>query len=306
MVICMTRLPPLNALRCFDAAARHRSFSKAADDMHVTQSAVSHQIRLLEDWFGAKLFVRNGKEMCPTARGAELAEALTPAFRMMGEACRRAASSDGDEGFTIGVLPSVATIWLIPRLQSFFTAYPKIPLKIVYAIHGRPMALNDIDVGISWGTAPETTGIATALLPGTTVAVGHPSLVSQFPNGSATEQIAKTPLLHDDDKSGWKTFMGKLGIKNTGPIAGPIFEDFNLLRAAALAGQGLALCPKSLIDDDVAAGRLKILFGDVHIYDDHKYWLIEATRENQRNVASIQVFKTWLLAAANHNSVGSG
>src|SRR5260221_13205150 len=128
----MPRLPPLNALKCFEAAARAGSFSRAADDLHVTQSAVSHQIRQLEDWFGQTLFDRLGRQTVPTPKGEELAKALGEAFDIMAVACKRLAQSDAGPALTIAVLPSIATIWLIPRLARFFGRHPNISVQVIY------------------------------------------------------------------------------------------------------------------------------------------------------------------------------
>ena len=106
----VARLPPLNALKCFEAAARGNSFSKAADELHVTQSAVSHQIRQLEEWFGVALFDRQGRQTLPTPKGVELAASMAEAFEIIGAACQRIAKSDGKASLTIAAIPSIATI----------------------------------------------------------------------------------------------------------------------------------------------------------------------------------------------------
>ena len=137
MDMAMARLPPLNALKCFEAAARSHSFSKAADELHVTQSAISHQIRQLEQWFGVSLFDRQGRQTVPTAKGEELAQALAESFEIIGKACKRIVQSDQGPPLTIGVLPSIATIWLIPKLSHFFRSNPDIPVKVIYAFHGQ-------------------------------------------------------------------------------------------------------------------------------------------------------------------------
>ena len=140
----MAKLPPLNALKCFEAAARSASFSRAAEELHVTQSAVSHQIRQLEQWFGVTLFDRQGRQTVPTARGEELARALAEAFDMIGSACRRIAQPDSAPALTIAALPSVATIWLIPRLSHFFRANPDISVKVIYAFHNQRIDFDEV------------------------------------------------------------------------------------------------------------------------------------------------------------------
>ncbi len=294
----MSLIPPLNALRCFEAAARLKSFSKAAEELHVTQSAVSHQIKVLEDWFAAKLFVRHGRETMPTPRGLDLAESLGSAFRMIAESCKRAEHSDGDLGLTIAVLPSIATIWLIPRLQDFSIQYPKIPLRVIYAFHGRTNSSHDFDVAINWGPDLKKGKNAVAFLPGATVAVANPALIARMPSLTTSHILQEYPLLHDLDRSGWVKYLAEVGLGNSAANSGPIFEDFNLLRAAALAGHGLALCPRSLIADDVLAGRLTIIFPEHVILQEYWYWLVEQDNPHRHNQTSINAFKTWLMHVA--------
>jgi LysR family transcriptional regulator, glycine cleavage system transcriptional activator len=293
----MAKLPPLNALRCFEAAARHRSFSRAASELHVTQSAVSHQVRQLEDWFGIMLFERQGRQTLPTSRGEALALDLAEAFGIMLDACRQVKAGHGGATLTIAVLPSIATIWLIPKLEAFFQAHPTIPVKVVYLLQGQPLSFDDIDIAITWGKDGANAGKAVRLLAGDTVAVANPALIARDGPFDKSHSLLHAPLLHDTDRQGWLRFMKKLGLRHANPDSGPVFEDFNLLRAAALAGQGLALCPRSLIMDDVKAGRLVHLFDGTAINEDWGYWLVEPENTEGRADA-IAAFKAWILGEA--------
>lgn len=293
----MARLPPLNALRCFESAARLKSFSRAAQELNVTQSAVSHQVRLLEDWFGVVLFERQGRQTVPTPRGENLASALAESFSIMQDACRQVKASNAGETLTIAVLPSIATIWLIPKLDAFFQAFPQIPVKVVYSLQGQPLNFNDIDIAITWGPETSQPDRVTRLFAGDTVAVANPALIDRAGPFDKAHTLLHAPLLHDTDRLGWQRFMKKLGIRHVNPESGPVFEDFNLLRAAALAGQGLALCPQSLIKDDVHAGRLVQLFAGTSINEDLGYWLVEPENTEGRAEA-IAAFRSWIFAEA--------
>ena len=293
----MSRLPPLNALRCLEAAARSQSFSKAAEELHVTQSAVSHQIRQLEDWFGLALFDRRGRQTVPTPKGEELARALSEAFSIMEVACKRLNNSDAGPALTIASLPSIATIWLIPRLSRFFADHPDVSVKVVYAFAGQPLDFEDIDIGILWGTAAWDNCRSTPLLAGGTVAVCNAGFLEKEGPFPAPQMLLGKPLLHDTNRLGWQSWMRNAGLKHAGPSPGPTFQDFNLLRAAALAGQGVALCPQSLIGDDLASGRLIQLF-DTTIMEDHAYHIIEPADQQHRHAAAIAIFKDWLLREA--------
>ncbi|MCA0432897.1 MAG: LysR family transcriptional regulator [Proteobacteria bacterium] len=291
----MPKLPPLNALRCFEAAARLRNFSRAADELHVTQSAVSHQVRLLEDWFEMQLFERQGRQTIPTPRGEALAHSLHEAFGLMKEACRQVKISQSGATLTIAVLPSIATIWLIPRLDDFFRTYPQIPVKVVYLIAGQPLNFDEIDIAVTWGKSGPAEGVSTRLFPGDTVAVANPQLISRAGPFDKANALLHAPLLHDTDRQGWQRFMKRLGLRHANPEGGPVFEDFNLLRAAALAGQGIALCPRSLVAEDVQAGRLVFLYEGTAINEDMGYWLVEPENKEGR-IGPIAAFKSWLSA----------
>lgn len=293
----MARLPPLNALKCFETAARLQSFSKAAEELHVTQSAVSHQIRQLEHWFGTKLFDRKGRQTVPTPKGDELAGALAESFDIMAAACKRLAQSDAGPALTIGSLPSIATIWLIPKLSHFFRDHPEISVKVVYAFHGQRIDFEDFDIAILWGTGDWQDARITRFLQGATVAVCNAALREKIGPIDNPQALLGQPLLHDTDRQGWQTWMRSAGLRHAGPSPGPIFEDFNLLRAAALAGQGIALCPKSLIVDDLESGRLVQLL-DTTIKNDHAYYMIEPTDTHHRNSIATSLFKNWLLSEA--------
>jgi LysR family transcriptional regulator, glycine cleavage system transcriptional activator len=293
----MARLPSLNALRCVEAAARSGSFSRAAEELNVTQSAVSHQVRQLEQWFGLQLFDRQGRQTVPTAKGEELARSLAEAFDIMAAACRRLAQSESGPALTIAALPSIATIWLIPRLSQFFRDHPEISVKVVYAFTNQRIDFNECDIAILWGPGEWEGCRSTKLLPGDTVAVCNPNYLDKEGPFATPEAIIGKPLLHDTNRVDWQNWMRHAGLKHAGPSPGPIFEDFNLLRAAALAGQGLALCPRSLIADDLASGRLVQLF-DTAIKHDYAYCIIEPHESGDRHSDAIGQFKNWLAQAA--------
>ncbi|MCB1378516.1 MAG: transcriptional regulator GcvA [Notoacmeibacter sp.] len=293
----MPKLPPLNALKCLEAAARSQSFSKAADELHVTQSAVSHQIRQLEDWFGLSLFDRKGRQTVPTAKGEELARALAEAFDIMAVACKRVAQSDAGQAITIAALPSIATIWLIPRLSRFFAEHPQVAVKVVYAFHDQRLDFEDIDIAILWGTGDWEGCQASRLLEGSTVAVCNAGFLDKEGPFDSPQALLGKPLLHDTNRLGWQSWMRSSGLKNAGPARGPIFQDFNLLRAAALAGQGVALCPRSLIVDDLASGRLIQIF-DTTVMKDRAYYMVEPAETQHRHSAALATVKAWLIAEA--------
>lgn len=244
------------------------------------------------------LFERQGRQTLPTSKGETLASGLADAFAIMAESCRQVKSAQSGNTLTIAVLPSIATIWLIPKLAAFFKEHPEIPVKVVYLLAGQPFNFNDIDIAITWGKAGNAgDGRAIRFLAGDSVAVANPALIAREGPFERSHSLLHAPLLHDTDRQGWQRFMKKLGIRHANPESGPVFEDFNLMRAAALAGQGLALCPRSLIQDDVNGGRLVVLFEGTAINEDLGYWLVEPENTEGRADA-IAAFKAWLMKEA--------
>lgn len=290
---------PLNALRAFEAVARTGSFRAAADSLFVTQPAISHQIKHLEQWLGAPLFDRSGRVPTLLPRGAALARDLTTAFDGIDAACRRARPASSGGALVVAVIPSVAICWLIPRLPRFRALHPEIQLRVIYAIHGHDIDYMTTDLAFTFAASiPEGDGISSQrFLSGRSVLVGSPALVGSAPAQISARWLLKVGLLHDNEPSGWQTWLQRAGLTVPDRLPGAVFEDFNLLRAAALAGQGVALCSLAMIQPDLAEGRL-IQLSDISVLENFDYYLtqssmtpVDATRRRAR-----QAFLAWLKA----------
>jgi LysR family transcriptional regulator, glycine cleavage system transcriptional activator len=287
--------PPLGALRVFEAVARHGSFSRAASELCVTQSAVSHQMRSLEAWFGAPLFDRTGNRVVLRPHAAELGQALGRAFGDVAVACGRARRAGGPPALTIAVIPSVAICWLIPRLGAFRALRPHVELRIVYAIHGQPLDLRDADLAVVFAERwPEPAGVdVRAFLPGRAVPVSAPQLARPGPVAA----MMAPGLLHDTDTTGWRAWLDAVGATDLAVAPGPVFEDFNLLRAAALAGQGLALCPAAIVAEDLREGRL-VQLSATAIREHCGYYVLTAAAPPPDRAPLLAAFRDWLLSTA--------
>lgn len=288
--------PPLGALRVFEAVARHGSFGRAADELCVTQSAVSHQVRGLEDWLGAPLFARSGNRATLLPHAATLAGALAAAFGEIDTACRRARRAGEAPALTVAVIPSVAICWLIPRLAGFRALMPDVTVRIVYAFHGQPVDFDDVDLAVVFAEDPGPG--ARPFLPGLTVPVCAPHLGRP----ATPAEMVRTGLLHDTDTQGWLEWLDAARAPEDEAAAamaagGPVFEDFNLLRAATLAGQGVALCPIAMVTDDLDAGRL-VQLSPIAIRARFGYHVIVAERPDPRRAEAVAAFADWLLSTA--------
>ena len=283
---------PLNGLRVFEAVARLGSFTRAAEELFITQSAVSHQIKALEDWFEAPLFDRTRRLPTLLPRAQALAPVLASAFSDIHSACRRLRSSGDSQHLVVAVIPSVATCWLIPRLASFREKHPEISLRIVYAIHGVPGDMQDVDLAIVY--APDLPSAANLMpfLAGTSAPVCSASLLTGGSASPSASAIARMPLLHDTDFTGWRLWCRKTGAETPPLDKTLVFADFNLLRAATLAGQGVSICPLRLIADDLEAGRL-VCLSETTVSEDSGYYFKPII--SPQPPAAIR-FQEWLLA----------
>jgi LysR family glycine cleavage system transcriptional activator len=293
---------PLNALRAFDAVVRSGSFKAAAETLCVTQSAVSHQVRHLEDWLGRPLFDRTGPRPRLLPAGEDLARVAALSLEGIEAACARLRREPGARALVIAAIPSVALCWLIPRLADFRAAHPEAELRIVYAFHGQVIDFTEVDLAFVW--APEAlpaepSVTAELFLPGESVPVCSPALAAA---GLGPAEIGRLPLLHDTDDGGWRHWFARAGLPPPARWAGPVFQDFNLLRAAALAGQGVALCPRAMIRDDLDAGRLCLL-SEVSVMEASGYYLLSGAAPPRRGDAAA-AFRAWALAARETAAAG--
>lgn len=288
--------PPLNALRVFEAVARHGSFRRAADELCVTQSAVSHQVRHLEEWLGGPLFDREGNRPRLRPHGADLGRALALALADIDAACREARRAVGPPALTVAVIPSVAICWLIPRLADFQARSPGTELRMLYAIHGKDSDFRDADVAVVFSEGePEVPGTtATRFLPGASAPVCSRAFAEAHGPLNSPQAMLAAGLLHDTDQSGWQAWLAAAGCATCATLAGPVFQDFNLLRVAALAGQGVAICPPAIIRDDLASGRL-VQLSQRTVMDGHAYYVL---RKITGGSATQAAFCDWLIATA--------
>ncbi len=294
---------PLKSLWVFEAVARCGSFRIAAEELCVSQSAVSHQIRHLEEWFGKPLFDRTGNRPQLLSDADVLAQELRASFTDIGLACQRMQRDTAVHTLVIAAIPSIAVCWLIPRLNEFRTLYPDIAIRVVYAIHGQKIDFGDVDLAFVFAQKlPNNSGTrATLFMPGTSIPVCSPSLFETLNRGDMEKAILKAGLLHDSDVDGWARWFKKSGLAAPSKSSGMVFEDFNLMRTAALSGQGVALCPLAIIRSDLMANRL-IPLSPVPINEDYNYYLIQRESNETVTATAANAFKNWLSEVRNSES----
>jgi LysR family transcriptional regulator, glycine cleavage system transcriptional activator len=289
------RLPPLAALRAFEAAARHLSFTRAADELHVTQTAISHQIRTLEDLLGVKLFRRLPRGLVLTEEAQRYVPAVRDAFDRLDVATGELLAARTGGPVTASVLPSFAARWLVPRLGRFRTAHPEIDLRISASLHLVDFAREDVDLGIRMGRGHYPGLRVDRLFGESLMPVCAPALLQADRPLRRPEDLRHHVLLHEDDYTGWQLWLDLAGVTGVDARHGPIFTDAGMVVQAAAEGQGVALGRLALAAWDLAAGRLIRPF-DVSMPHDLAYYLAcpEATAERPR----IAAVRSWLLEEA--------
>jgi LysR family glycine cleavage system transcriptional activator len=287
-----SRLPSLNGLRAFEAAARHGSLTRAAGELHVTHSAVSHRIRALEAELGVALFRRAGRGVELSTVGAELEATLTDAFARIAQAVARVRGSDRAGVLTISVEPSFAARWLVLRLGRFGVAHPAIDLRLAATAALADFARDDVDVAIRHGRGPWPGLAAARLMPARMFPVGSPSLLGSMASSLTPAEIAGFTLIHEGDERDWVEWLAAAGVTGAEASRGPRFDDGNLALAAAMSGQGIALADEALAGDALADGRL-LRLSSVEIATDKAYWLVHPPEAAQQ--PKVTAFRAWLL-----------
>ncbi len=283
---------PLKALQTFEAVARHNNFHEAAKELYVTPSAVSHQIKNLEAWLECPLFLRRGNQLEILPQGRELATSLSLSLAEIKGACQKAKQATKGDTLVIAAIPSVATCWLIPRLSNFQQLYPQITLRVTYALHGSSIDFSDVDIAFVFAhNTPQIKGAnVERFRSGKSYPVCSAELLRNHEH-LTHDQIAQFPLLHDaNTPENWQDWFKKAQVTIDELGTGSSFDDFNLLRSAALAGQGVALCPVAMIEDDLKAKRL-VQLSDISVSHDCGYYLISSETSDLSN--SRQLFRDW-------------
>ncbi len=284
-------LPPLQALRALEAATRHRSFSRAAEELSLTHSAISHHIRALETSLGTKLFRRTGSHMTPTSAGARLAEQVRGALDHLESALREASNSNAAPvvRLQVSVMADLANAWLIRRLPSLHAQAPSLDLHLRLHAEIAPPDPYSVDVGI-WHQRIDLPGFECHnLIEDHVIAVASPALLARYP-GFTPADLPRMPMLRFALRP-WRDWLEAAGLPGAEPERGPIFQDAGLMLQSAVAGLGVATARAQLAHDYLANGQL-VQVGPTRIPSSLHYWV--TWREGNPREKAIQQFHAWL------------
>lgn len=294
----MIQLPSLAGLEAFEAAARHGSFTAAARELHVTQSAVSHRIRALEEQLGMSLFVRVGRRIELTDGGHALADAVRDGFASLREGVRSLERLKGGV-LTVSCSPSFAIRWLVPHLPEFRALHPEVDVRIAADDRLVDPGRDGIDACLRYGAGGYPGLEHTRLAVERIGPVCSPVLLERGPPLRRVDDLAKHVLLHDEvlrthpARIGWRRWLEAAGATQVDPDRGPRFSHAHMALEAAVAGQGLALGRTTLVARDVREGRLVRPFA-FELESELAYWLL--TPRGQSLTGPLRTLTEWLVS----------
>lgn len=286
------KLPPLNSLKAFEAAGRHLSFTQAADELHVTQAAVSHQIKSLEEHLNAALFIRFPRRLELTDAGAELLAILSQCLDRIDNTVSSIMQQQYLPPLKLRMGSAFAAKWMSPRLPEFQHQYPDIELVFNYSQTLADFDKSDVDMCITFGDGKWPGLEAYPLIHLDFFPVCSPAFLHRHGDITETSQLAELPLLHDLNYYCWSKWLEQMGEHGVNPRRGSILDDSNVLMQAAIDGQGVAMCSTALAYDQLASGHLVRLFDQAFV-SRWAYHLIYPAKhaQDQRVIA----FRDWLL-----------
>lgn len=294
-------LPPLSAVRAFEAAARLSSFTRAAEELHMTQAAVSYQIKQLEKQLGLTLFRRLPRKVELTDAGGHLARAVLDSFESLRSAFAQVAARAEAE-LAITALPTIASNWLVPRLGTFQLANPKLAVRLETGVPLVDLALGDFDVGIRNGCGDWPGMTAHLLLPGVYTPLCSPELLA---SGTLSTPADLLRLPRMGRERWWHRWLIAAGVAASDlPERADVYRGVELFEVtAAIAGHGVAITSPLLFPAEIEAGRLVQPF-DLVLRDDRDYWL--AYPSSRRQSPKIRAFRDWILQQARQDLGPSG
>jgi len=289
------RLPPLTALRAFDAAARHMSFAQAANELNVTPAALSFQIKSLEQHLGAPLFHRLNRAVELTQAGEALSQGAAEGFQTLATAWRAAQRTQDTQTLTVTAGPAFTAKWLAPRLFDFAQAHPEVELRFSAALHRMDLSRDNVDVAIRFSRTHDPELYSLPLAEEWIMPVMTPALAAKYPT---VQSLQQAPMIFDDSINflsppiGWPQWFEAMGAPFT-PTLGPRFSQADHAIDAALASVGVVLGRRALVIKDLAEGRLVAPFPTALTTTAGFSFLCLKGMEKRPQIA---MFRDWILA----------
>lgn len=288
------RLPPLSSLRVFEAAARHNSFGKAADELNLTASAVSHGIQNLESWLGVELFYRKARGLRLTEAGETYAPVVNQALSMLAKATDQIPGRKATGTLSISSAPTFASKILLRRLEKFSAQFPDILVTIDTSQRVVDLTLDDFDIAIRFTSMQKHAPNWTLLGVETLLPVCSPGLKKQFGGVADAALLSRAPLIHVTSVSAdWARWFQANGVELPSSIGGLRVDTMQMGFDAAILGLGIVLGRRPLVDEDIESGRLVPLTTQT-ITSDSGYWLVTARNDFQK--PEVKLFRRWLLS----------
>ena len=295
------RLPSLNGLRAFEAAARHLSFTLAASELNVTQTAISHQIRRLEEELGIRLFIRKNRALALTPQARDYLPGVRAAFNDLRLATDRLLRKDDDKVLTVSTLASLAAKWLLPRLTAFQEAHPGLDVRITTSTALVDFKNGDVDAAIRYGRGHWPGVRADWLMADEVFPVCSPALLSGKRPLRVAEDLRDHVLLHTSaNNDDWRQWLTAAGLPSDISKQPGITFDLALMTVqAAIDGIGVAMGRTSYVQDDIAKGRLVVPF-NIALPADAGFYLVSP--EGAAETPKLKAFRQWLLASAKNKA----
>jgi len=295
------RIPSTQALRALDSFARHGSVWRAADELHLTRSAVSHQLRLLERDLGFELLQRVGKGVTLTARGRRYASDVRKALAVLGDAGVQHGSKGIGGSFSVSCTPGFASLWLCTQIAGFQDIYPDVSLSILTPRRLDDVSNPDADVFISFGIGNWPNHAVELLCDIEFTPLCSPSLLNRLGGLSRPEDVLRSNLLHLGDFEDWSRWFAATGVENPDPESGIVFSDMNLVFSSAIAGQGIAMGDELTSRKALDEGRLVRPF-DIAIKSPRSYFLVTERAKAEHPIAN--AFGGWLKSRLGETEAG--
>lgn len=287
----MRDLPPPNALKAFEAAARHGNLSKAAIELHVTHGAVSRQVKQLEDFLGCELFHRLPRGLQLTALGREFAFGVQGAFDQIREAVEAVRVDNSRQVLTVSTLASLAARWLVPRLHRFQKMHPETEIRLSTSPQLTDFDRDGIDLAIRYGRGRWPGVTALRLFTPEEFPVCSPNLMKGAHPLRTPADLKQVPLLHDTTHRHWQQWLELAGVRGIDARQGLVVEDMNVLIQAAIEGQGVALASAPLVQAEIEAGRLVRPF-QINLPVELAFYAVHP--KNRGGDPFVQTFVDWL------------